>query len=223
MENRFKYIFLSVLLGLFSATFAQAAELDIDLEEESSTSSADIFDPKVERREVDVDAINTENWELGLHYGLISIEDFGTKEIASLSVSYHVTEDFFLSLNYGESEAGRTSFERLSGDIVLLTDEERQYTHYTMALGFNLLPGEGFMGRNIAFTSNFYFLAGLGATEFAGDTLSTVMLGGGYQMLFNDWLAMHISLKDYFYDIDIIGTSKTANDIEISTGFTVFF
>ena len=79
------------------------------------------------------------------------------------------------------------------------------------------------MGRDLAFTSSFYFLTGLGSTEFAGDRRSTVVLGGGYQVLFNDWIAMHVTVKDSFYDIELLGSAKTANDLEISTGFTIFF
>lgn len=206
---------------LSTSTFA--AQDEDDSERDTGVSNVRVFDPQVERREVDRDAIDSENWELGVHYGIISIEDFGSTEITSFSAAYHVTEDFFVSLNYGETEAGLSSFERLSGNVVLLTDEQRQYSHYSVALGFNLLPGEGFMGKDLAFTSSFYFLTGLGSTDFAGDTRSTVLLGGGYQVLFNDWLSMHMSLKDHFYDIELLGSAKTANDLEISTGFTIFF
>jgi len=226
MENRIQRILLIALVMGFSqllSTSTFAAQDEDDSERDTGVSNVRVFDPQVERREVDRDAIDSENWELGVHYGIISIEDFGSTEITSFSAAYHVTEDFFVSLNYGETEAGLSSFERLSGNVVLLTDEQRQYSHYSVALGFNLLPGEGFMGKDLAFTSSFYFLTGLGSTDFAGDTRSTVLLGGGYQVLFNDWLSMHMSLKDHFYDIELLGSAKTANDLEISTGFTIFF
>jgi len=231
MEIRVQRIFLKsikvikaikpvLLVFIFSSistnVFAEEKESD-------DVTNISVFEPEVERREVDRDAIDTENWELGIHYGIISIEDFGTSEITSLSAAYHVTEDFFLSLNYGETTAGLSSFERLTGNVQLLTEEQRDYTHYNVALGFNLLPGEGFIGKDLAFTSSFYFLTGLGSTDFAGDNRSTVLIGAGYQVLFNDWLAMHVNLKDNFYDIELLGSPKTANDLEISMGFTVFF
>lgn len=225
MESWIKRIFLNSLLWVSLSTLIGsevfAADPEDNAEVPTDISSSRIFDPQVERRDVEPDAIDTENWELGLHFGLISIEDFGTKEIQSFMASYHVTEDFFIALLYGQSKAGETSFERLNG-IPLLT-EDRKYKHYVVSLGYNVLPGEGFIGRDIAFTSNFYFLTGLGATDFADNVASTVMIGGGYQVLFNDWLAVHFSLKDYFYDTELLGSSKTANDIEVSTGFTVFF
>ncbi|MCW8877635.1 MAG: outer membrane beta-barrel domain-containing protein [Kangiellaceae bacterium] len=224
MENRIQRIFLTSLAALFLSPIAlQVNAAESEPEEEGSISNIKIFDPEVERREIDRDAIDTENWEVGLHYGVISIEDFGSTDIKSLQVSYHVTEDFFVSFNYGVATAGLSSFERLSGNIVLLTDEQREYTHYNIALGFNVLPGEGFLGKDLAFTSSFYFLTGLGSTEFAGDNRSTVTLGAGYQVLFNDWLSVHFGLKDNFYDIELLGSAKTAVDLEISTGFTIFF
>ena len=58
----------------------------------------------------------------------------------------------------------------------------RESTPITIsALGFNVLPGEGFVGKDLAFTSSFYLITGLGATKFAGDNRATVTLGGGYQ------------------------------------------
>jgi len=225
MEIRIQRIFLTgfILLGLSSASigFAQAAEQDE--EASSDASNVRVFDPQVERREVERDAIDTENWEFGLHYGVISIEDFGASAISSVSAAYHVTEDFFIAANYGETTAGESSYERLSGDVVLLTDEQRKYSHYNIALGFNILPGEGFVGKSLAFTSSFYLMTGLGSTRFAGDNRSTVTLGGGYQVLFNDWVSVHFGLRDNFYNIELLGSAKTANDLEISTGFTLFF
>ncbi len=231
MEIRIQHIFLtsaffkSILAFIFASfsllTFAAEEELDKD--EDESISNVRVFDPQVERREINRDAIDSENWELGINYGIISIEDFGTSSIATISAAYHITEDFFINVNYGEATAGETSFERLSGNIVLLTEEQREYSHYNFLLGFKVLPGEGFMGKDLAFTSNFYLLTGLGATKFAGDTRATVTLGGGYQVLFNDWFSVHFQLKDHFYDIGLLGNEKTANDLEFSTGFTIFF
>ena len=197
MEIRIQRIFLRAIFAsavLCSVFNLNAAETD-DESEEDSISNIKIFDPQVERREIERDAIDTENWELGIHYGVISIEDFGASDIATLSAAYHVTEDFYIAANFGQSTAGETSFERLSGDVVLLTDEQREYSHYNIALGFNILPGEGFIGRDLAFTSSFYLLTGLGATKFAGDNRATVTLGGGYQVLFNDWFSVHFQLR----------------------------
>lgn len=221
MEIRIQRIFLKYsLISLLSLASFQIFALEQEEEVESGISNIKVFDPQVERREVDRDSIDTENWEIGLYYGVISIEDFGANDIVGGTISYHVTEDLFFSANYGETEADLTSAEILTGISVLSGD--REYKHYDLSLGFNILPGEGFLGKDIAFTSNFYLLAGLGSTNFAGDNHSTAVVGGGYQVLFNDWFSLNLAVRDYIYKIEIVG-SKTASDLEISTGFTIFF
>jgi len=182
-----------------------------------------IFDPKVERREIDRDAIDKENWEIGGYYGIISIEDFGSSELVGARIAYHVTEDFFIETSYAKTEAGKTSFENLLGNIQFLPDGKREYINYDVALGFNLLPGEAFVGDELAFSSSMYIVVGLGATKFAGETHSTIMIGGGYRVLFTDWFAMHLTLRDHFYDTELTGVAKTVNDLEITTSFTIFF
>ncbi|MET1256040.1 outer membrane beta-barrel domain-containing protein [Aliikangiella maris] len=220
MENRFQRIFLkSSFLGLMLISNCLLAA-EPETVEENEISNIKVFDPKVERREVNRDAIDTENWEIGLYYGVISIEDFGANDIVGANIAYHITEDFFVTANYGQAEADLTSAEILTGISIL--NDDRDYTHYDLSLGFNILPGEGFLGKDIAFTSNFYVLTGLGSTKFAGDNRSTAVIGGGYQVLFNDWLSFNVVLRDYIYKIEIVG-AKTASDLEISTGFTVFF
>lgn len=223
MEIRIQRIFLkslAIVLGIgLLIPFAHAAEPQNE-EAEPSLSNIKVFDPQVERREVDKDAIDTENWEFGAYYGVISIEDFGANDIIGANFAYHVTEDLFIAANFAESEADLTSAEILTGISVLPGD--RAYTHYDVSLGLNVLPGEGFLGKNIAFTSYFYLSAGLGATDFAGDSHSTAVVGGGYKVLFNDWFAVNVALRDYIYKIEIVGP-KTASDLEISTGFTIFF
>ncbi len=130
--------------------------------------------------------------ELGLFYGALSIEDFGSNPDYGVTAAYHITEDFFVQGEAGRSRGGRTSFETLSGNIQLLTEAERRFTYYDLSLGYNFLPGEVFIGRSVAMTSAFYLLGGFGATDFAGDTKFTVNFGAGYRVVPTDWLALHV-------------------------------
>jgi outer membrane beta-barrel protein len=233
METRIQRIFLRITTGFFAiiiaslmTTPAWAAENQSGKngqDEKKSDDLGSIFDPKVERREVEREAINTENWEIGGYYGIISIEDFGSNELVGARVAYHVTEDFFIEASYAQATAGFSSFERLNGNVTLLTPEQREYNQFNVGLGFNLLPGEGFIGDNLAFSSSLYLITALGSTDFAGEQRSTIMVGGGYRVLFTDWLAVHLTLKDHLYDIELLGTAKTASDLEISTSVTIYF
>jgi outer membrane beta-barrel protein len=182
-----------------------------------------VIEPEVERRRIKVPKIDTENVELGVHYGALSIEDFGTNPVYGVSAAYHVTEDFFFRAEIGRSTAGRTSFETLAGDIQLLTGDERQFTYYNLALGYNFLPGEVFLGRGLAMNSALYLIGGIGSVEFAGDQRFTVSFGAGYRVLPTDWLAVHITVEDRVFESDLLGSSKLTNNIEAHIGATVFF
>src|SRR6185503_11843100 len=110
--------------------------------EEADTTPPRVIEPNVARRKIKTPKIDNENWELGAGFGFVSIEDFGTNPTYAGQITYHVTEDFFFRGDLGQSTAGRTSFERLGGDIELLTGDERRFTYYSLSLGYNFLPGE---------------------------------------------------------------------------------
>jgi outer membrane beta-barrel protein len=181
-----------------------------------------VVEPDVARRQVKVPKVRSRNVELGLFYGELSIEDFGSNPVYGATAAYHITEDFFFQAEVGRSKAGRTSFETLSG-IQLLTEAERRFTYYDLSLGYNFLPGEAYLGRGIALTTAFYLLGGIGGTDFAGDTKFTVNFGAGYRVVPRDWLAIHITVQDRVFNSSLLGTSKVTNNLEARIGTTVFF
>jgi outer membrane beta-barrel protein len=182
-----------------------------------------VIEPEVERRRIKVPRIDNENFELGGVFGALSVEDFGTNPVYGFTAAYHVTEDFFFQAEAGRSIAGRTSFETLGGNIQLLTGDERRFTYYNLALGYNFLPGEVFLGRGRAMTSSFYLMGGIGSVDFAGDEKFTVSFGAGYRVLPTDWMAIHVRMQDRVFDSDLLGESKLTNNLEANIGLTVFF
>ena len=205
-----------------AAARAEAAKAEQD-QDDTDAAPPRVVDPDVERRKIVVPKIKSSNVELGLDYGALSVEDFGTNPVYGLTAAYHVTEDFFFQGEAGRSTAGRTSFETLGGDIQLLTSPERRFTYYNLSLGYNFLPGEAFLGRGIAMPSAFYLLGGIGTTKFAGDERFTVNFGAGYRVLPSDWIAVHITVQDRVFKSDLLGVSKLTNNIEARIGTTVFF
>jgi outer membrane beta-barrel protein len=194
-----------------------------DQQDDTDAAPPRVIDPDVERRKIVVPKIKSSNVELGLDYGALSVEDFGTNPAYGITAAYHVTEDFFFQGEAGRTTAGRTSFETLGGNIQLLTSPERRFTYYNLSLGYNFLPGEAFLGRGIAMPSAFYLLGGIGTTKFAGDERFTVNFGAGYRVLPSDWIAVHITVQDRVFKSDLLGVSKLTNNIEARIGTTVFF
>ena len=226
MEIRFRLLFLIIAAFAMSGCAATKNLFGIG-DEEAPRPTAEppgqVVDPAVERREIKEPAIDREDFEVGAFVGMMSIEDFGTDVVYGARLAYHLTEGFFIEGTVGQSEAGLTSFEELSGGARLMDDDERTFTYYNLNLGYNILPGEGFVGEGRAYNTSMYLIAGLGSTRFAGDDRFTVNFGLGWRFLFNDSVAFHIDFRDHLFDIDLLGEDKTAHNVEGHIGVTVFF
>ena len=214
MENRTKHLFLKTLClgaGLCIATATQAQD------------DRPLIEPDVTPAPVTEALIDTENFEIGAFVGVLNIEDFESSLLYGGKLTYHLSESFFFEAGVGFAEGGETSFEKLAGNVEVLTDSERDYSYYSINLGYNVLPGEAFLTENYAFNTNFYLIAGAGATDFAGDTRFTLNAGAGYQVLLTDSVAVQIGVRQHYYRIDVLGAEKTSMNTEVSTGLSVFF
>lgn len=219
MESRIFVLLLATGLVMTSLTGCGRHRL-------VQTADADqppVIEPDVERREIDTAEIDTENFEVGFFAGQLSVEDFGVNTVAGARFAYHITEGFFVEMAAGQTTTEETSFERLSGAAQLLTDEERELTYYNVSLGYNIFPGESFIGRGRALNTSLYVIGGVGKTEFAGDDRFTVNFGMGMRIMPVDWIAIHADIRDHIFDIDLLGQEKTAHNIEGHLGVTFFF
>jgi outer membrane beta-barrel protein len=234
METRARLLLLSLALGALTgcawmgrgdrAATEQASTVPADpAQEEPSNRPPRVIEPEVARREIKVAKIDADNIELGAYYGSLSIEDFGTNSVWGITAAYHVTEDLFFQGSYGRSTAGKTSYETLGGNVQLLTPSERRFTYYSLSLGYNIFPGEVYIGRKLAMNSGLYVLGGIGSVEFAGDQRFTVNFGAGYRLLPTDWLAVHSDVQDRVFQSDLLGSDKLVNNLSAGIGLTVFF
>jgi outer membrane beta-barrel protein len=176
-----------------------------------------------ERRSVEIDELDTEDFEIGAYAGIMHIEDFGSDFSKGIRVAYHVTEDFFVEGVYGMTKLGQTSFEKLSGGSPLLTDAERDLTYYNVSIGWNIFPGEAFIAGRWAFKGGLYVIAGAGSTEFGGDDLFTINAGVGYRFIATDWMALHVDVRDHYFESDLLGTMEAKHNVEFTGGLTFFF
>ena len=226
MESRFRVLFLIVAMIGLSGCAATKNLFGFGNESApppSAEGPGQVIDPEVERREIKEPAIDREDFEIGAFVGVMSIEDFGSDVVYGARLAYHITEGFFVEGTIGQTEAGLTSFEELSGGARLISESQRTFTYYNLNLGYNILPGEVFLGEGRAYNTNLYLVAGLGSTRFAGDDRFTVNVGAGYRFLLNDAVALHLDFRDHLFDIDLLGEEKTAHNLEAHLGFTVFF
>lgn len=227
MESRFRILFLALPILAFGLSGCASTKSFFGWGDKSAPPPAEVdeqvIDPQVERREIKEPNIDVENFELSAFAGIMSIEDFGTDLVYGVRLAYHVTEGFFLEGALGQSTAGLTSFEILGGGAPILSDPERDYTYYNLSVGYNILPGEAYIGEVRAYNAGLYVIGGLGSTRFAGDDRFTVNFGAGYRFILTDSIALHLDFRDHLYDIDVLGEEKTAHNLEGTIGVSIFF
>lgn len=231
MESRFRVLLLALVpiaVGM-SGCAATKNLIGVGNSDEPAPLPAEaptpeqVIEPQVLRRDVGEPLIDTENFEIGAFAGIMSIEDFGADLVYGARLAYHITEGLFMEGTIGQTEAGLTSFEALSGGAPILSEADRQYTYYNLNLGYNLLPGEVFIGEGRAYNTSLYLIGGLGATTFAGDDRFTVNAGLGYRFLLTDAVAIHLDFRDHLFDTDLLGEEKTVHNLESHLGLTIFF
>jgi outer membrane beta-barrel protein len=189
---------------------------------EDAAASAPVISPEVERRSITTPKIDTEDFQITGFVGLISVEDFGSNTVYGARIAYHVSESLFLEGSYGETgDVDRSSVEVL--DNIDLLGADRKYSYYDLALAWNVLPGEVFIGKNHAFNSALYVLGGAGNTSFAGEDLFTLTFGAGYRVLATDSIALRFDVRDHLFDNDVTGEDKTTHNIEFNLGLSWFF
>jgi len=213
-----------VLVGLLAAGTSACGLIGSSAPAVPETDpAAPVIDPAVERRGVKPPKIDRSDFEIGTYIGLLSIEDFGSETVYGARLTYHVSEGLFVQATYGQTgDLGLTQAEELGNFDLLGSD--REYRYYNASLGYNLLPGETFIGGKWAFNSAFYVLAGAGQTTLGPDDHFTVNLGMGYRVLANDWLALHFGVQDHIFDVEFTRAEKnTTHNIELTLGLSVFF
>jgi outer membrane beta-barrel protein len=221
METFFQRFLLSTAL-LGSCTIGLAAPAWSD-DEATVGDSDQVIQPELDREPATVPEIDSKDIEFGAFYGFISIQDFKNSGVVGVTAAWHITEDFFFEGAYGQAKGDMTSFEELSGGAPLIDDSDRDFTYYDVAVGWNVLPGEVFIGSKYAFKSDFYLIAGVGNTKFAGDDAFTINAGAGYRLLVKDWVSLRLEVRDYVFDRTLFGQKESTHNLELRTGFTVLF
>jgi outer membrane beta-barrel protein len=187
----------------------------------SYTPSDSVIQPELERRAPVRPDIDTEDWDAGAYAGAIAIEDFGTEFLYGGRLAYHVSEDFFLEGHYARADVDDENFRRLGAPLFENTEEE--LTTWGLSVGYQMLPGEVFMGSRWARTSTTYLQFGAGNTDFAGEDSVTYLLGFGLRVLPTDWLSLRLDARDHIFESDLTGDNSWKHNFELSVGLGVFF
>ena len=181
-----------------------------------------IIKPQVRRQDINIAGIDTENFEIGYYTGVMSVEDFGSNSVQGIWFAFHLNEDVFLVSTFGKTKTGKSSQEEYSGSDIF-TDSQRELSYYNIMVGYNLLPGEVYWGRNLAFNTDLYLTVGSGITKFGGDEHSTFVYGIGYRFIGADWLSVHVDMRNHSFQHDYFAREKKVNNLELIFGLAIFF
>ena len=222
MDRRLQLLLLSVAVAS-GALAAPGAHAQSQAEAVGGSSQTpQVVEPQVERRVVKPLAVPTENFEIGAFIGTASIQNFGSNMVYGSRIAYHVTEDIFAEATVGRTQAGKTSYEFPDGATQLLTNSQRELTYYDLSVGWNVLPGEVFLGRKRAMPAALYVTMGAGSTRFAGDDRFTATFGAGVRLLVNEWLAVHVDARDRMFKTDLLGNEQVTQNLEFTISLTAF-
>ena len=189
--------------------------------DEPLSSEEQVIEPGIERRDVRVPKIDTENFEVSGFAGGYSTADFGVSPVYGVRMAYHVTEDVFLEGAGGRSSVSDTSFRNFG--LPLFTTDEEDLSYYNLSVGFNLLPGEAFLGTKWSRISAMYVIGGAGTTNFNDDDLLTFNAGFGLRVLLTDWLSLRMEVRDHMFTSDLLGSAELKHNFELTGGLGFFF
>ena len=109
----------------------------------------------------------------------------------------------------------------LPGGIFANPKETLKY--YNLSAGYNILPGEIFIGRNVAKASAVYVIGGIGSTDFITQKKQTINFGLGMRVLVRDRFSVQVDIRDHVYSLDLLGENTSTNNVEFTAGLSWFF
>jgi outer membrane beta-barrel protein len=205
-------------------TLALCAGASVAADEPSAKQPANeqVIVPQVDRREVKLPRLPSRDFEVGAYIGSYATQNFGTSMVAGLRVGYHITEDIFVEGVYAQTTVTDELFRQiLPGGV--FAQPEQKLTYYNLSAGYNLLPGEVFIGRNIAKASSLYVIGGVGSTKFIQQNRQTVNFGLGMRVLFWQRAALQVDMRDHIFSLDLLGKRQNTQNLELTAGFAFFF
>jgi outer membrane beta-barrel protein len=198
---------------LSSTAFAQSTQ----------PANEQVVVPQVERREMKLPKFPSKDIEFGAFTGVYSTENFGANLVYGLRLGYHITEDVFVQANLAQTKVSDENYRQLLPGGGIFAKPEEKLTYYNVSAGWNVLPGEVFIGANRAKATAVYLLAGLGSTKLAERRRSTLNFGLGMRLLLADRAGVHVEMRDHVFSIDLLGPRKTTHNLELTGGLAWYF
>ncbi len=208
---------LSVSLGV-TAFAARAAD--------DPPANEQVVVPQVERRDVPLPRFPSKDVEIGLFVGTYSAQNFGAKAVAGERLGYHLSEDIFVEAAYGQSKVSDEWLREVFGGVGVFPEPSQTLKYLNLSAGYNVLPGEVFLGSRRAKATALYLIGGVGSTRLAEQRRQTINVGVGLRLLLAERWALRLDVRDHVFSYDLLGAgqnSKSTQNLELTAGFSHFF
>jgi len=212
-----------LLITSLAACLAMAASAVCAADAPADTQPANeqVIVPQVDRREVRLPKIPSNDFELGGFLGSYATQNFGTHLVKGLRLGYHITEDVFVEGVYGQTKVSDEVIRAVA--VPIFPQQEEKLSYYNVSVGYNVLPGEVFIGRRYAKPSAIYIIAGVGSTKFFQQREQTFNVGFGARVFLSDWAALQLDMRDHIFSLDLLGKRESTQNLELTGGLTFFF
>jgi outer membrane beta-barrel protein len=205
-----------------SPTLAQATPTPAPSSVSAPPANEQVVVPQVDRRDVRVPRFPSRDWEFGVFGGTFATQNFGSSAVGGLRLGYHITEDVFVEAALARTRVSDESFRQILPGGVFVNQTEN-LTYYNLSAGYNLLPGEAFVGRTIAKPTQVYVIGGVGSTRFVNQRRQTFNFGLGVRLYFNDRFSVRVDMRNHLFPLDLLGKRQNTQNLELTAGATVVF
>jgi len=190
--------------------------------QDGKPAAEQVIVPEVPRRDVSPPRFPSNDFQVGAFIGTYAAQNFGSSVVYGVRGGYAITEDFFAEVVYGSTTVSDDSFRQILPGGVFANGSEK-LSYYNLSVGYNVLPGEVFIGRNRALASSLYVVAGLGSTSFNDQRRQTISFGVGARVFMKDAFAVQIDMRDHVFSLDLLGQSQSTQNLEFTAGVNFFF
>ena len=207
--------------GALVAT-ACAAACFAAMAQQQKPANEQVVVPQVDRRDIQVPKFPSNDFEIGLFGGTYATQNFGTSAVGGLKLGYHITEDFFVEGVYAQTKVSDENYRQiLPGGV--FPEESSKLSYYNLSIGYNVLPGEVFIGGKRAKPSAFYLIGGVGSTKFDQQRRPTYNVGAGLRVFLGDRIALQVDARDHIFSLDLLGKRQNTQNLELTGGLTFYF
>lgn len=178
---------------------------------------------EVQRRDVRIPRFPSKDFEVGALVGTYATQSFGASAVGGVRLGYHLSEDFFVEGVYALTKVSDKTFTEIFPGAGPLADTDKKLSYYNVSAGYNVFPGEIFLGSKYAKASSIYVIGGVGSTKFANQRKHTFNVGFGFRVLFTDRWAVRVDVRDHIFSYDLLGVRQNTQNLELTTGFAYYF